>query len=114
MDLWRLVPKKAETGCFYKDLFSNKDSVDQEIYNFLGQEHHNSCPKISEAQKDKTKGLITVEELTKYIKKTKEWVAKIASPKKRSHILNDGTVMPLEVTSQWKGCKRPLWPHFII
>ena len=60
---------------YYKDLFSNKDSSGQEITGFLGGELTNSCPKITDIQKDKTKGIITVEELTKYLKKSRNNVS---------------------------------------
>ena len=42
---------------------------------FLGQELADSCPKISDIQKNRTKGLLTVEELTKYLKKCKNCVS---------------------------------------
>ena len=60
---------------YYKDLFSNKDSLNQEISDFLGQDVTDSCPKISDIQKNKTKGLINVEELTRYLKKSKNFVS---------------------------------------
>ena len=67
-----LIEQKSienEIFTYYKDLFSNKDSPDAEITNFLDEDQVISCPKISESQKEKTKGLLTVSELTKYLKK---------------------------------------------
>ena len=59
---------------YYKDLFSKKDSSDQDIKNFLDDEEFESCPKISESQKEKTRGLLKTEELTNYLKKSKNIV----------------------------------------
>ena len=66
---------ESEIHDYYKDLFSNKDKSNQEISNFLDQDLSNSCPKISDLQKDKMNGLITEEELTRYIKKSKNNVS---------------------------------------
>ena len=64
-----------EIYTYYKDLFSNKDSTNAEITNFLDEDQVSSCPKLCESQKEKTKGLITVGELTKYLKKSKNCVS---------------------------------------
>ena len=60
---------------FYKDLFSEKPTEIPEIQEFLGPEMSNSCPKLSENQKQKMEGLIRLDELTNYLKKTKNNVA---------------------------------------
>ena len=60
---------------FYKDLFSEKPTEIPEIQEFLGPEISTSCPKLSENQKQKMEGLIRLDELTYYLKKTKNNVA---------------------------------------
>ena len=66
---------EAEISNYYKDLFSKKDISDRNIEDFLGPEASNSCPKLSNKQKEKNEGLISVEELTKYLKKSKNNVS---------------------------------------
>ena len=60
---------------YYKELFTNKDISGQEITDFLEGELKDSCPKLTDIQKEKTKGLITVDELTKYLKKSRNGVS---------------------------------------
>ena len=62
---------EKETVEFYGNLYSNKDEkiTINSIEGFLGRDLIQGCPKITEHQKAKMEGLITVEELTKYIKK---------------------------------------------
>ena len=60
---------------YYKNLFSNKDQPGAEsIESFLGPSC-NSLPKVSESQKSKMEGRITLDEMTKYLKKCKNNVA---------------------------------------
>ena len=70
---------EKETYCYYNDLFSNQDhnlNLDS-IEQFLGPEASNSCPKISECEKEKMNesDVITCDELTKYLKRSKNNVA---------------------------------------
>ena len=60
---------------YYRDLFSNKPVDDTSIQDFLSPEISVSCPKLSQAEKDTMEGLLTTEELTKYLKSTKNNVA---------------------------------------
>ena len=68
---------EAETLRFYKNLFANKDSLlnSQSVEEFLGQETANQCPKLSTKEKHSLEGKITLEELTNYLKKSKNAVA---------------------------------------
>ena len=50
---------EAEISNYYKDLFSKKDISDRNIEDFLGPEASNSCPKLSNKQKEKTEGLMS-------------------------------------------------------
>ena len=61
---------------FYKKLFSNKDDLiqSQSIENFLGPSSQ-SMPKLSEHQKIKMEENLSLDELTKYLKKCKNNVA---------------------------------------
>ena len=61
----------------YSDLFENKDNQSQNntIKNFLGDESYNSCPKLSQTQKNRMEGEINIEELTRCLKKSKNNVA---------------------------------------
>lgn len=69
------VKVEKEIKIFYESLFSNKYSVNCEsIESFLGHSA-NSLPKLSEAQKDTMEGMITLEEMTKYLKKCNNNVA---------------------------------------
>ena len=69
--------KKIEneiTG-YYKDLFGNKDENEsEEIESFIGIGAP-SMPKLSETQKSKMEGKLSLEELTLYLKKCKNNVA---------------------------------------
>ena len=60
---------------FYGDIFSRKECGIQSIHEFLSPIIAHSCPKISEDQKNQMEGLITSDELTKYLKKTKNNVS---------------------------------------
>ena len=60
---------------YYEDLFSSKNTELKEINEFLSEEIMQSCPKLSENQKNQMEGLLTLEELTKHIKKTKNNVS---------------------------------------
>ena len=64
-----------ETHNFYKDLFSFKNNQIEDINEFLGPESAASCPKLSESQKQKMEGLLSLDELTRYLKKTKNNVS---------------------------------------
>ena len=54
---------------YYKDLFAEKPIENTSIEEFLPFEA--VCPRLSETQKEKMEGMITVEEMTKYLKSTK-------------------------------------------
>ena len=56
-------------------MFSEKESLGSDIDNFLGSEVPPNCPRLSDAQKRSMEHLISTEELTKYLKKTKNNVA---------------------------------------
>ena len=62
-----------ETVRYYKDLFSCKDkSINiNSIEEFLGPIQQNSCPKLSLAESEPMEGLISLDEITNYIKKAK-------------------------------------------
>ena len=60
---------------YYKDLFEKKNVDDIDITDFLTSEIASSCPKLSEEQKEKMEGILSVDELTRHIKKTKNNVA---------------------------------------
>ena len=68
---------ETETCDYYEDLFASKDIYlqNQTIEEFLGNESSNSCPKISQSQKVKMEGILTMEELVKYMKKAKNNVS---------------------------------------
>ena len=60
---------------FYKDLFSNKDEIEaEEIDSFLGTSQF-LMPKLSDFQKSKMEGKISLDELTAYLKRCKNNVA---------------------------------------
>ena len=70
---------ELETLHYYKDLFSNKDqniTVDS-IYEFLGPDAYQSCPKLSNNpdQITETQGMISCDELTSYLKRAKNNVS---------------------------------------
>ena len=54
-----------------KDLFNCKDDLlnNDAIEDFLGYESSQSIPKLSDHQKENMKGSITLEEMTRYLKK---------------------------------------------
>ena len=60
---------------YYKDLFAEKNVEDTEIETFLTPEIARTCPKLNENEKQRTEGLITVEELTRYLKTAKNNVS---------------------------------------
>ena len=70
---------EQETYCYYENLFSNQDqNIQMEtIEEFLGPEAYESCPKISNIQKQsmEDKSLISCDELTQYLKKSKNNVS---------------------------------------
>ena len=63
---------EEEAFKYYRDLFDYRETDGKEISEFLGPELSESCPKLSDLQKQKMEGLITEEELTKYLKKVKK------------------------------------------
>ena len=66
---------EAEIKRYYKCLFSNKDQInDDSIEAFLGPSS-NSIPKLSESQKVGMEGKISLEEMSKYLRKCKNNVA---------------------------------------
>ena len=64
-----------EISEYYGDLFSRKECSIQSINDFLTPVIAHSCPKLSESQKNQMEGLLTSDELTKYLKKTKNNVS---------------------------------------
>ena len=68
-------PIEDEIYDYYGDLFTEKPTEITAIENFLTPEMVESCPKISENQKVKMEGLLSLDELTKYLKKTKNNVS---------------------------------------
>ena len=60
---------------FYEDIFSAKSCELKEINEFLSDEISYTCPKLSDIQSNQMEGLLTLNELTKYMKKTKNNVA---------------------------------------
>ena len=60
---------------YYETLFSSKNTEMNDIGEFLSEEMMQSCPKLSENQKNQMEGLLTVDELTKHIKRTKNNVS---------------------------------------
>ena len=62
---------------FYETLYENKDDqINCEAFeNFLDQNTLESSPKVTEHQKNIMEGKITLEEITKYLKKTKNNVS---------------------------------------
>ena len=68
---------ESEIYNFYRDLFANKDNIitGGSIEDFLGEEEFRSLPKLTESQKKRMEGPITTQELTDYLKKTKNNVA---------------------------------------
>ena len=68
-------PIENEITDYYKELFTKKIHEHPEIENFLAPDQANSCPKLSDSQRNQMEGLISVEELTKYLKKSKNNVS---------------------------------------
>ena len=68
-------PIEDEIYDYYGDLFTEKPTEITAIENFLTPEMVESCHKISENQKIKMEGLLSLDELTKYLKKTKNNVS---------------------------------------
>ena len=68
---------EIEAHSFYKHLFDNKDEFleDQTIEDFLGRDTANHCPKLSSSEKLSLEGKLTIEELTIYLKQSKNCVA---------------------------------------
>ena len=72
---------ETEIHSFYKDLFECKDkySEAESIETFLGPESAKSIPKLSSNERESMEGALTSEEITRYLKKTKNNVAPGAS-----------------------------------
>ena len=71
-----LIEQKSienEIYMYYRDLFTEKTVEDASIEGFLTSDI--TCPKISESQKLKMEGMIPVEELTNYLKSTRNDVS---------------------------------------
>ena len=68
---------ETEIFSFYKNLYPNKDLLIEfnSIEEFLAPQNHQHVPKVEEAQKDKMKGKISVQEMTRYLKKCKNNVS---------------------------------------
>ena len=68
---------EKEIHSYYHKLFNNKDNLIEidTIEEFLGHQNCENIPKLSGAQKSSMDGKITVEEMTKYLKKCKNNVA---------------------------------------
>ena len=62
---------------FYNQLYENRDSQleFQTIEQFMGINHAMNFPKLNESQKNSMEGKITLDEMTKYLKKTKNNVS---------------------------------------
>ena len=68
---------EKEITTFYKNLFQNKDELIEinSIETFLGPNYSTNIPKLNEAQKTNMNGKISVQEMTKYLKKCKNNVS---------------------------------------
>ena len=66
-----------EISDFYKDLYSCKDSSIEinSIEEFLGPDNTENIPKVKETEKAAMEGKLNLDEMTKYLKKTKNNVA---------------------------------------
>ena len=64
-----------ETYKYYSDLFAQKPTEIENLSQFFPPEVNQICPKLSQRQKDSMEGLLTLVELTNYIKKAKNNVA---------------------------------------
>ena len=60
---------------YYKNLFAEKPTISKNIEEFLTPAAADSCPKLSDTQKQKMERKITPEELLIYLKKTKNNVS---------------------------------------
>ena len=62
---------------FYKNLFQNKDDLIEinSIQTFLGPNYSTNIPKLNETQKNNMNGKISLQEMTKYLKKCKNNVS---------------------------------------
>ena len=60
---------------YYSDLFAQKPTEIENLSQFFPPEVNQICPKLSQRQKDSMEGLLTLVELTNYIKKAKNNVA---------------------------------------
>ena len=66
---------EGEIKYFYQKLYSNQDhNISETIESFLGQSC-NSLPRVTEAQANTMGGHITIQEMTNYLKKTKNNVS---------------------------------------
>ena len=66
---------ESEIYNYYQKLFTEKPVEISEIDDFFTPEMRVTLPKISEKQKAKMEGLLTLDELTRYLKKTKNNVS---------------------------------------
>ena len=67
---------EGEIFSFYENLYQNKDMTEiTSIETFLDPQTCENAPKLSESQKFSMKGKISLEEMTKYLKKTKNNVS---------------------------------------
>ena len=68
---------EGEICSFYEDLYSCKDNLLEidSVTDFLGNANCLDIPKLTEIEKDNLEGKITVEEMTKYLKRSKNNVA---------------------------------------
>ena len=68
---------ETEISSFYRNLFQDKDSMIEidSVEEFLGPQICHSLPKLSETQRSKMEGRITLTEMTNYLKKCKNNVA---------------------------------------
>ena len=61
---------ETEISSFYEQLYQNKDNANIEsIEEFLGPQNCQNIPKLNENQKSSMNGKISVDEMTKYLKK---------------------------------------------
>ena len=61
---------------YYNGLFENQDELDlQSIEEFMGLNDVSNVPKLSESQKSNMEGKITLDEMTQYLKKSKNNVS---------------------------------------
>ena len=63
---------ESEIYNYYKELYTDKPVQDLGIEDFLEHDGVLSCPKLQESEKLKMEGMITEEELTRYLKKQKK------------------------------------------